>query len=400
MGDNKKIIPDLLIRALLGKLQEKNLLDTPGVEAAFRAVPRHLFLPDVSIQDAYEDRAIPIKRDAGGLVISSASQPTMMAIMLQQLQLKPGENVLEIGTATGYNAAIMQHIVGEQGHVTSIELDKDLADQARKNLQSAGYEGVRVVQADGVRGYAQRAAYDVIIATVGIHDVPPAWLSQLKQGARLVVPIWLDGVQVSALFHKTPDGSWLSEQNNPCAFVYLRGDSATSVQQLRVGTAGLQLLADNVRRLDPISLHTLLSDDHSVSNLSNRLSESDYWYGFQLYIMLNTPDKYTFAIYAVLSESRAYGLEGRGIALFSPAGAVFAPYQDRGVLQSYAGSDATLLMQSMFDDWEAAGRPGVPQLRLQLIPMTDTAPEIESGRLFRRIDHYLHVWMDTVDDND
>jgi len=113
-----------------GLRARQNLLDRSS-EAAFRAVPRHVFLPGEKLETIYADEAIAIKHDSDGSVLSSSSQPTMMAIMLRQLRLEKGDNVLEIGTGTGYNAAIMQHIVGETGYVTSIELDNQLADQAR-----------------------------------------------------------------------------------------------------------------------------------------------------------------------------------------------------------------------------------------------------------------------------
>ena len=92
----------------------------------------------------------------------------MMAIMLQQLGLGAGMNVLEIGTASGYNAALIKHVLGEHGHVTSLEIDRDLAEQARENLYSAGYSDVPVVNRDGVSGYEPRAQYDRIIATAGV----------------------------------------------------------------------------------------------------------------------------------------------------------------------------------------------------------------------------------------
>ena len=108
--------------SLIDSLKEARLLDAP-LEAAFRAVPRAAFLPNLTPDQAYKDEAVPVKIDEDGTVLSSSSQPSMMAIMLRQLDLKPEQNVLEIGTGTGYNAALMQHIVGDEGRVTSIEID-------------------------------------------------------------------------------------------------------------------------------------------------------------------------------------------------------------------------------------------------------------------------------------
>src|SRR5580693_5696557 len=109
------------------------------IAAALRDVPRHLFLPHLPPEEAYLDDAIVTKRDADGQAISSSSQPAIMAIMLDQLDLSPGQRVLEIGAGTGYNAALMSHIVGPSGTVVSVDIDSDVAGQARDHLASAGY---------------------------------------------------------------------------------------------------------------------------------------------------------------------------------------------------------------------------------------------------------------------
>jgi protein-L-isoaspartate(D-aspartate) O-methyltransferase len=103
-----------LHQALVDRLKCAGYIHTPAVEAAFRAVPRHLFLPAVAPDTVYTDEAIPTKR-LDGKAVSSSSQPAIMAIMLEQLDLHPGHRVLEIGAGTGYNAALMAHIVGDSG---------------------------------------------------------------------------------------------------------------------------------------------------------------------------------------------------------------------------------------------------------------------------------------------
>lgn len=110
-------------QALVDKLIRDGNLTDPRVEAAFRAVPRHLFLPDLTLEEAYRDDAIPTKRLPDGEVVSSSSQPAIMAIMLEQLALEPGQRVLEIGAGTGYNAALIAFILGETGQVIAIDID-------------------------------------------------------------------------------------------------------------------------------------------------------------------------------------------------------------------------------------------------------------------------------------
>lgn len=240
-----------LRQTLVHSLKQKGELTDPRMEAAFLAVPRHAFLPDIPVEQAYADEAVPIKRDPDGSVISSASQPTMIAMMLRQLRLSPGDNVLEIGAGTGYNAALMQHVVGEEGTVTTLELDKDMVQIAEINLQriSSG-SNVRVVHADGAAGYAPRASYDRIIATVGVWDIPEAWIKQLKPKGIIVAPLWIDAGQVSASFTIQSDDTLYSPQNLPCGFIQLRGMAAGPAVVRRVGSSSLVLISNEVISID------------------------------------------------------------------------------------------------------------------------------------------------------
>ncbi|HEY7883091.1 MAG TPA: methyltransferase domain-containing protein, partial [Streptosporangiaceae bacterium] len=197
------------------------VLQTSGIRderiaAALSDVPRHLFLPHLPPEDAYLDDAIVTKRDADGQPISSSSQPAIMAIMLDQLTLAPGQRVLEIGAGTGYNAALMRHIVGPSGTVVSVDIDADLADRAREHLASAGYPDVTVVAADGAEGYPPSAPYDRVIATVGVSDLAPAWLHQAAPGARIVVPLDVRGSQLAVAFGRSGSGGhWVSRSIAP-----------------------------------------------------------------------------------------------------------------------------------------------------------------------------------------
>ena len=166
-------------QALIDKLRGDELIQSQQVEAAFRAVPRHPFLPNVPVAQVYEDRAIPTKF-ADDRAISSSSQPAMMAIMLEQLALQPGHRVLEIGAGTGYNAALIAQIVGETGQVTTLDIDEDIVAAAQHHLHSVGADSVQVICADGSLGWPDNAPYDRIIMTVGGWDISPAWVEQLN----------------------------------------------------------------------------------------------------------------------------------------------------------------------------------------------------------------------------
>jgi protein-L-isoaspartate(D-aspartate) O-methyltransferase len=290
----------------------------------------------------------------------------------------------------------MKHIVGEEGRVTSIEIDSELSKQAAINLQHAKYGSVVVVHGDGANGYSPRAAYDHILAAVGIWDVPPAWINQLKPRGTIVAPIVIDGVQVSSRFVLQDDGTMLSVDNRPCAFVYMLGQYAGPEFRRQVGSTSLYIVADDIQRIDSIALHTLLSDDHEFCQFESQLSPNDFWYGYQLFLMLNEPARYSFFVYAVIDGQQAYGLEGRGVALFSLGSVAFAGYNDKGLVHCFAGSDSFIEMQRILDEWEAAGRPTMDNMRLRLIPKALGRPEIEYGKLYERRDNFLHVWIETT----
>ena len=237
---------DIYHQALIDRLCGDELIQSPEIEAAFRSVPRHLFLPDVPVAQAYEDRAIPTKF-AQGQAISSSSQPAIMAIMLEQLNLQPGHRVLEIGAGTGYNAALMAHIVGETGQVVTLDIDKDIVAAAQRHLQVAAVDSVQVICADGWLGWPEAGPYDRIIMTVGGWDISPAWVQQLKADGRLLLPLSLNGPQISVAFDRQ-NNHLVSQSIAPCGFMRLRGPFAEPSHSLSLGPVS-QLSLESVSPL-------------------------------------------------------------------------------------------------------------------------------------------------------
>lgn len=255
-----------LNQVLVAELQSKGWIQTPSVEAAFQAVLRHHFLPGRRLEEVYSDRVIPTKQDEQGQWISSSSQPAIMAIMLEQLGLEPGHKVLEIGAGTGYNAALMAHMVGETGRVVTIDIDEDLVEAAREHLEAAGFDRVEVVCADGGYGYLGAAPYDRIILTVGAPDIMPAWRDQLKSNGRIVLPLMLKGSMKSIAFEQS--GAHLESLSvKDCSFMQLRGDFAS------IFSKPIQLGPDPNLTLETV--HELpIDSDHAYDLLT---SASEDW---------------------------------------------------------------------------------------------------------------------------
>jgi len=385
------------IRQLIEAMRQAGVLTDEAISAAFASVPRETFLPGIPLEEVYQDRAVITKRDTTGAATSSASQPTMMAEMLAQLALTPGMNILEIGAGTGYNAALMQTLVGKTGRVTSLELDAEVAEQAEDNLYRAGVTGVSIVNTDAAAGYAPRAAYDRIVSTAAVWDIPPAWTRQLKPRGRMVVPLQIHAAQVSAQLIPQPDGTFLSTHNIPCRFVLMRGSAAMPPLMRQVGSSPLTLWSLDNADFDTASLSLLLSQDDEINHLSAAPSAEDIWAGLMQYTMLNAPPDVQLATYFIPDGQQAYGLDsGSGYAIFSPASACLIPYQGGGEAYCFAGSDSFMTAQTLMDEWVSIGRPGADRLRVRLMHRSEQPPIVERGRVYRRVDHDIHVWIEPI----
>ena len=271
--------------ALVDRMRTNGVLRTPAVEAAFRAVPRHLFLPGVPLDVVYRDEFIPIKSENARL-LSSSSQPSMMAVMLEQLELGPGHRVLEIGTGSGYNAALMSHIVGERGLVVTVDIEEDLIVLARQRLSEAGYGRVEVICGDGGLGYESGAPYDRIILTVGAWDIAPAWWDQLRPGGLLVMPLSLSGPQKCIAFRRE-EGRLVSLSARDCGFIGLRGAFAGPDTVIELGEVpGLRMASEQVEQVDPTLAYRLLTGPHRDLPVGVSVTLGDFFGSLSLWLAL------------------------------------------------------------------------------------------------------------------
>ena len=268
-GDVRLTLPqneeaERLNHLLVDGLRRDGVIRDPRIETAFRNVRRHWFLPEAALQDVYRDRALVTHRDEGGVPISSSSQPALMALMLEQLSVQPGMSALEIGTGTGYNAALLGQLVGPDGAVLTVDVDPAVTGPATRHLAGAGASNVEVITADGW-ALETTGRFDRIEVTVGVWDLSPAWFHGLKAGGVLVVPVWLRaGQQVSVAFRKV-DGRLESTSVEPCGFMRMRGPGAGEPIYRRLGSWTVTLDHASQERVDVLA--GLLGGDSSVHRI-------------------------------------------------------------------------------------------------------------------------------------
>lgn len=210
---------------LVNFLVEQHYLESPRVEEALRAVPRHRFVPEVDLQRAHANVAILTSTDDDGFALSSVSQPAIVALQLEQAIPASGARILEIGAGRCYNAALLAHLVGAHGRVVTIDIDPELVAAGKETLSQLGYNNVHVKCADGAEGAPEEAPFALIAVTTGAADLPPAWAEQLDVGGRIVVPLSIRGLSRSIAFRQEDD-HLVSESVEPCGFISMRGSSS------------------------------------------------------------------------------------------------------------------------------------------------------------------------------
>lgn len=253
-------------------LRESGAITTEAVHRAFAHVRREAFVPECWVRDAhgarvylshfgddtaeqawleavYSDNSLVTKLDSKGVAVSSSSQPTVMARMLEALDARPGHEVLEIGTGTGYNTALLCELVGAD-HIVSVDIDPDFVDAARGRLKAEGYRP-RLAAGDG-RIADLGGPWDRIIATCETSTVPPEWVRRCKSGAVIVVNIGYGTARLTIAADGTATGRFLEGFS---AFMPARGEAGAADPGLRIDVDGLAAL-DGRGAAVPQRIHT------------------------------------------------------------------------------------------------------------------------------------------------
>ena len=416
---NRDVNPDAdaLRQALVDHLKDQVGIRDSRILAAFHAVPRHLFVPHVSLEEAYRDRAIATKQLANGVAISSSSQPAMMAIMLQQLDLQPGHRVMEIGAGTGYNAALMAHLVGPSGHVVTLDVDDDIVEAARRRLVAYGVANADVICADGGQGFAAGAPFDRVILTVGAWDIAPAWREQLTIDGRLVLPLAVGGPQLSIAFQaqagafQAQAGRLVSQSARYCEFMRLRGAYAGPERLERLGAEpGLMIGSEAAL---PVSEATIVdwlqgpSRDHATGlriTLPDVRASLWFWLGIyetgQCRVYAAGGAARRGAIPDLLSVSTPGGIFDGSSGLINEDGlCLLARFEHDASafplhVRSYGNAEAlTQRLLGQLRAWDAAGRPRGEHLEIAAYPLkADIDVPADAVVLSKRWHQYVLRW--------
>jgi len=371
-----------LRRELVDVLMRDGHLRSSHLAEAFIAVPRELFVPEASLEDAYRSsEAIVVKR-IDGIGVSSASAPDVVAFMLEQLDVQPRQHVLEIGAGTGYNAALLGHVVGPRGKVITIDIDEDLVFAARQHLDEAQVTNVEVVQADGALGFASASQpFDRIILTVAARDIVPAWRDQLAPGhGRLVMPLVLRGPQRCVAFVRALD-HLTSVSVRGCSFIPLRGLLATDLQRVPLNEEG-SLVISMPESVAPLAvrpaiegLEASLTAPHVIWHSDVTSSAEAVRNGLELWLVAH--DASACSIWgAPIERSPLPDLFGsperyRGtVGVIDPTGVAVLVWRGRELcIRAATGADAPAArLLELTRAWDTAGQPRDVDLSIRAFP--------------------------------
>ncbi|MEV7778813.1 methyltransferase, FxLD system [Kitasatospora sp. NPDC088351] len=328
-------------------------ITSPQVEVVLRKVPRHLFVPEASLEQAYSPyNAVITKRDKYGIDMSSVSAPQIQAMMLQQAEIGPGMKVVEVGSG-GLNAAYLAELVGEAGEVVSVDIDPEVVARARHLLAANGYPQVKVVLGDADEGFRAHLSSeaDAILVTAGAWDISWAWFEQLAEGGRLVVPLRMRGLTRSVALRRV-GGHLVSSSALICGFVPMQGVAAHQERLLLVrGTDEIGLRFDDGLPADPSLLDNAVTTPRTEIWTGVEVGRTEPIDTLQLYLAtllpgfcimavdaeldtgLVAPNNRSFALAAVEGGNFAYLTTRRtpddksveyGVHAFGPAGPAFA----------------------------------------------------------------------------
>ena len=354
-----------LRKELVNTLREKGYLHRDDVAEAFLKVKREDFIwslwerengkwksypvnketldPKIA-ERIYKDESIPIVVENENIVCSS-SQPAVMSVMIEEGDIRKGDKVLEIGTGSGYNAAILHEIVGREGKVVTTEVNETVYNLARASFKKSGiYEGIIALKRNAIEGVPEHAPFDVIIVTSSTPEIPHIWFDELKTGGRIIMPYVIRGSEILIKLTKLNDDILFGEGIYYVVFTRLRGVSATK---------HFPLFQNEFISLKEIIEDYAIKDKH-LSHAFNELSRSQK-HDFALFVSIHSTDSF-----AMLTDDdkKVYGIikeQGDGMG-------VVAILEDKVI--KWGSHSAYYEFKNMLEKWKNLGKPGLKDYKI------------------------------------
>ncbi len=357
-----------LRKALVDSLRKKGYLHRDDIAEAFLNIKREDFIwslwqktaegwksypvnrHDVSPEIAeliYRDDSIPILVEDDN-IISSSSQPAVMSVMIEEADIRKGDRVLEVGTGSGYNAAVLSKVVGKEGKVITTEINETVYNLARAAFKNAGLsEDIILLNRNAVEGVPEHAPFDVIVVTSSTPEIPHVWFEELKTGGRIVMPYVIRGSEVLIKLTKLNDEVLFGEGIHYVVFTRLRGASATK---------HFPLFKNEFISLKEIIEEYGIEDPH-LTRAFNGLSKRDRQ-DFAFFVAIHCEDSFSML---TEDEKKVYGIikeQGEGMG-------VVAILEDRVI--KWGAHSAYYEFKNIFERWKELGKPGLKDYKIVFV---------------------------------
>ncbi|MBI3963177.1 MAG: methyltransferase domain-containing protein [Deinococcus sp.] len=381
-------MPDFqaLNRRMVDALRREGVVRSPRVEAAFLAVPRHLFVREPDLERVYDHRAGFTLFECSGRAVSTTGQALALAYVLEGLNLAQGMRVLEVGSGSGFQAALLAHIVGPAGQVVSLDIFPEMVELARANLAAAGVAGVELRQGDGGLGWAERAPFDRIVVAASGPELSPHWRQQLIEDGLLFMPLRIGPEPYSAIFRRQGD-SLVSQEYLPLVFVRLQGEYADQREgeefDLGQGLIGQVPLEE----LGGQWLHQLLAGRRRERALAPG-QPGVHLVPPQVYLLARAPlPLRPVALRAAsdLARQRLGGDQGQGVVKVGQGLALMCLTRPANgsllSLQAWGEPAVEEVLRTIVAQWIAAGCPGPEAVQVTALDALGPVPLLPQGRV-------------------
>ncbi len=367
----KEGILQQLIESFCAQIQEQTPFASVWIQRALRRVPRHLFIEQyydyrdgqftkavVNKEKPTDDFLILVYSDRGLMIRdlsnhSAASQPSLVALMLHYLDLKPGMRVLEIGTGSGWNAGLLAVGAGDDKLVYSIDIQDDLVEEARQHLAAVGYHAVNLLSADGANGWPHETLFNRIMATVGCPDIPLAWMDQLADDGVLLVPLKTGPVGDPLLRLQRHGNSITGRFVAPSGFMTLQGAFWTNSEDALVAPWDSQV-------------DELLTSEPGTVSLPHPIDSDVLFFAYLKGMQLRS----------LVDWQRMLGPDS--YLLDQECGTIYVPDREHLSVKVYGDLTQARRWTGLIEEWIRLGKPRLTDFTVTVAP-SQTAPKEGSG---------------------